>query len=1241
MPNYKDCLFTITLPDGSIKEFKGEEAFKKHLAESEGKVFDTPSAESKKSIEGVAYHGETGKKGAQEAVYLGDKELASSYAEGGGKVKEVRYKIDNPFVVDSDEKSKVIADLAEKFQKENPESRWHPDTTNYINKELKKMGYDGLVIKKEALETEYGYDKIGGTYGDPQVVLFSRDQIKTEDGKSDLIKKALDHANEVKGFYSISFKEKPAEVLQEMANQLHDPASAKEARKSFGDAVSDIALQMYPEPKQIEGPIDPSKPATASNLPPEAQASQEKVYEQIAGTKPNTASGRIPVDPITGGTPKDISSIIKALATDLGQKISFLKPFRNKAIGTYAPGSTGIKIRFAGDLDTTAHEVGHALDDKFSLMKDMMGTPIEKELMTLTKYGGSKPPKGHPEPKKYMLAEGFAEWLRGYVVNPDKAIKDAPETYKLWEEKVDQKTKDAINKFSFDVRTFAGASGRDITLANVEWKPEKEKGLMSRIFNRSENTHMFSVSWADKIAANFLNPMRAFEKAFNYAKGLKGMDEVLPSEDPTVLARLLLGIDGKYGDFLENGLRDVNDNQLLDKEGNAKNIKWLIEPLDNTDRASIERDMQDTIAYMIAERTVELGARFGRESTLSGVGGGVFKDTEVAKKTLAEFNEGDPDKLARIQEAAARYREYATDVMQYMVDKGRLSEEQFKAITQNNLQYVAMHRIIETEPGQEIEVFSKGKGGKLGSVSQPISSIKGSSKKITNPYTSLLDGMYKSIKEADRNNVLVQFRNMIENNRSMYTGDVQPFAEIGQIAKSGDKNAISIFVDGKEEKWVFQSDIYKALKGLDADGYKLPGVLTWHGRILRATVTKFPTFAVRNWIRDFSDRIIKSNEGSGAKEIFGRSKDWSDVNRNGGLNSGLYTRDKEHYYGLMEHSMNEIAKKKNTIFADPSRIKELWHGYENMLQKGETSNRVAEYRAAFQKAKGKGMDDYNASLYASYKTRDLIDFAVMGHYMRVINQLIPFSNAAIQGMRSTAVRAAEKPMAFAARMMIYSTMPQVAVWMWNHRNKEDGEQYENLPAYQRDMYWNIKIGDNKWLAIPKPYELGIPAAGIDRLMSKAWGAKSTFEGYTEDAISLLSPFSEGNLAGPGQPFVEAAVNYDFFRQKNIIPKNEDGLDLSLRNTENASRIGLALQDLVGIDARKIDHVIRSQFSYVGNFAMKVSNIGSDKGQHFDTTDTGLMKASPAYNSPAVQDLTNFAEKWDLTHRAEYRKFRRC
>ena len=102
-----------------------------------------------------------------------------------------------------------------------------------------------------------------------------------------------------------------------------------------------------------------------------------------------------------------------------------------------------------------------------------------------------------------------------------------------------------------------------------------------------------------------------------------------------------------------------------------------------------------------------------------------------------------------------------------------------------------------------------------------------------------------------------------------------------------------------------------------------------------------------------------------------------------------------------------------------------------------------------------------------------------------------------------------------------------------------------------------------------------------------------------------------------------------------IPPYENNLDIALRKTENASRLGKALQELsiMGgkpVDARKIDHFIKGQFSYFGQTALKLSDLGREKGgEDFNLSDFGFFKNTPAYNSPQVQEFMDYAQKWNL------------
>lgn len=129
------------------------------------------------------FHGNTGKKSPSDALYLGDFELASNYGEDTKDVKEYEVTFSNPFIVKSDSDFDPVLDIIVKFQEENPLAKWHPNTTEYVNQELKKLGYDGLILEKEAFETEKGYADIGGTYGDPQIIVFNKEnarEIKAE-----------------------------------------------------------------------------------------------------------------------------------------------------------------------------------------------------------------------------------------------------------------------------------------------------------------------------------------------------------------------------------------------------------------------------------------------------------------------------------------------------------------------------------------------------------------------------------------------------------------------------------------------------------------------------------------------------------------------------------------------------------------------------------------------------------------------------------------------------------------------------------------------------------------------------------------------------------------------------------------------------------------------------------------------------------------------------------------------------
>ncbi|MBI4396814.1 MAG: zeta toxin family protein, partial [Elusimicrobia bacterium] len=1110
----------------------------------------------------------------------------------------------------------------------------------------------------------------------------------------------------------------------------------------------------------------PDQPRSEEVTPTEGEP------EGFASPMRGASAGRIPVAPVPGKKPKKLNEIIFDVSKALGRKVFIGKPSR-ASVGTYYPGSSATVVRYSGDLDTTAHELAHSLDDQLGIVAEWnrAGTvsPFDDELSQFWVYG-SATNSGPRSSLTYKRAEGVAEFLRAYIVNPEATAKQAPKFHEYLQEKLPETTKVALKGFSDDVRAFAGAPAHEKIMANVDWTPPDSGWL--RWLSGGKTGPGFSLTWADRLRTTWLNDLQAFDKAVEYARGERGIEKQLPVDNPQILSRLILGEHAKMDDIFEKGMIDA-DNKRVTKGG----IEYLLEPLDTSSKAKLEQEMMETVSYMIAERTLEkisqrtekalkiinqrrsalaerlqtsaeaagrvverirdeavqkeeaeykealeqmkdeararimdidrrfrqeveelrsptliatgpaqpgqvtrmrlerdtitnrvmeahkarvartrrehearlagIRSRFERQTAevenradaklqgiegrylalatrfieankaakISGAGGGIVTDYEVAIVRTLEVQRN-PEKFARIRDAAQRYREWADAVLQYLRDKGRISTEQYEAIKENNAYYVAMQRVMEVSPDEEIVLFTGKGGGRLGSVIQPIQSFKGSTRAVQNPYTSLMESTYRSVREADRNDVMRAFRDLLTETRGMSQGEVPDLASVGRRAQQGDKNTISTFVNGEREVWQFQEDVYKALKGIVESRVIIPGWLTLIPRVFRATIVNFPPFLARNVIRDFWQRLVISDVNSTPIDQFRRRgpMDISDLKLHGGDQSGHFLRDRVDYMRAMETAMREVVKDKNAILVIPSKMARF---YSAVAEASERTGRLAEYRAAFRHAKEKlGYDDYNAHLFAASKARGLMDFAVAGTVMRYVNQLIPFSNAAVQGLARTARAAGDNPGPFMAKWMLYVVLPTIAIYLLNQR--DDKNEYAQQPAYLRDLFFNVKMGPNLWLRIPKSFEIGVLATGVERALDLAMGNKKAFDGYTGSVARSLLPIDEAALTGPFRGIVQVLANYDFFRQKNIIPPDEAKLDLDLRSTDRGSRLGQALQKVIGVDARNIDFLAREMFGYFGEIAVNLSDTGRPEKRGVGLHTTGLVANSPAYNARDVQ-----------------------
>jgi len=970
--------------------------------------------------------------------------------------------------------------------------------------------------------------------------------------------------------------------------------------------------------------------------------------------------GQINIDPIYNQTPKKLNEIVLDLTKNFEKDVLYTKTKSKgrRYLGYYKPSNAALVIKHINDLNTTAHEIGHALDDRYGFLEKLLskeGSPIKEELLQLSKTG-SKPPKDLQDKKQYKLGEGVAEWIRAFIINPDETINKYPEIYNWYKETVPEKGQKAIDVFSNDVRVFAGSTAINKIQANIVFDPEKKKGSIVEFFKPSAASQEgFNLNWGDRLSVKWIDRTQAIKTATDYATNINGT-ELLPKNNPVLLARLVLGINEKMDNIFENGMVDANLKRIVDKKtGKNLNIEFLIENFDSSSLESIKEEQQFTASVMVAQRVKELYNRFEKENSeakekglpiphsnidrIINAGGGLFKNMDVVNEALNEFEQlktDNPEKAKRIEESARRLRVFADASLQYLKDNGRISEDFYEQIKANGMEYVGLGRVMEANPNERVTGFKNNNGGALGTVAS-FEKVSGSERMLKDPYSFLIETVYKSVKEGDRNKVALSFVNMLESTRQMYEGEPNALATVGRPSKKGEPNTIEVFRNGEPEYWQLNPDIYDAFKNLNSLAGKIPAVFTFLPSIMRWTVTNSPVFALRNRARDLQQKAILNKDGFRFSDWLNKKEYKDRYALFGGGQAGYHLLNEDFYYRTLKEKMEELAKDKNTLLLAPKKIGQA---YSNLLANSERATRLEQYTATYRKAKKKGLDDYDANLVAAYESRDLMDFAVAGTWMQYINQIIPFSNAAVRGTEKAIRTAYKDPVGFSVRMMLYSVIPSVLTLLIAKEmgGDEDDDWYSQLPAWRRDLFYNIKTGDNLVIAIPKPFELGVVGSGAERVIDRTvYKNEKAFEGYGGSVATSLFPFDESAIAGPYGTLVEMAANYDFFRKKNIIPSYEANKKLSLREGDKyASNLGKVIQNATGVDARKVDFLIKDMFTYYGDWATKASNIGDSTKRSFDLPTTGFLRNDAVSQNLDVKWVENAAESYGITQKLPYR-----
>lgn len=719
-----------------------------------------------------------------------------------------------------------------------------------------------------------------------------------------------------------------------------------------------------------------------------------------------------------------------------------------KALGTHNLRTGVIRLQIQDDFSVFAHEVGHHIEIELGkdFQKLMRLHAIELEPMA---YVGADP--------DVKLEEGFAEFFRVYMTNPNWVAKEAPKFNKEFTRYLQQHKPDWLQGLA------------DIQDAFHQWRnlpsdeaiasavvTSKRKGLVGQAL---EDAKGFGIGHsigdflhdAYGLFMDHKHPIQrgVREVAKIYAKNTGQILDLKVADDPYKLARML---DGAQSAGHMDIMHGVHAYRSLEP-GSASLRDALIEAMGGANVLSKwdENLLRDFGAYLWARRAVGEWDRFNQG---------------LIPNEPDKYSRGDHARAIQIFEAdhpqfinaAEKVYDWNRALWRKKLDAGLISQSQYR-------DGLAIRDYVPALRKFDYDGDPVGDGGGKKAKSAKADQVKrfvGSSRDVVNPLESLMADAYQTASAIAHNDMIkaldrlalraghgggkIAERIPAKELRMIFKAD--PMEVIADVAKQNGYGPMEIGIlrDGLEETFgdakgrIFRPQIIsenghnivffrdggqlRALRIADGKlGQQMMqsfGMMQKHEQnfwvdmlampatVMRTGITAAPEFIAANLIRDQVMAAIfygkpfarvKETAKGGMDELFGRDAARR-YNVVGGIMGGenvAALRD-----GAVNRDLQGLRKKgfvvHHLVNKDPKAIAK---GLFALTEVSETSTRIGLFKTFFEEAKLRGLSEYEAALEASYRARDHIDFDRHGFAMTGLSRLVPLLNASLQGTDKT------------------------------------------------------------------------------------------------------------------------------------------------------------------------------------------------------------------------------------------------
>lgn len=530
------------------------------------------------------------------------------------------------------------------------------------------------------------------------------------------------------------------------------------------------------------------------------------------------------------------------------------------------------------------------------------------------------------------------------------------------------------------------------------------------------------------------------------------------------------------------------------------------------------------------------------------------------------------------------YRNFNKQLLNYMEDNGLISKELHNKLNQNTA-YTPYQRLMD-----DVSSFT-GHSQQLGNLNseQVIKKMNGSDRTILNPIEATMSNTMRIINEGQRN---IAARKIAENAFSEHR------LKDGEKPRAG-YDTLNFMENGKKVSYEVPKMVASEMKRLNRvlpEGVeKVINVLSMPAKTLRGGATSLnPVFAASNLVRDQLQTTITGNIGTNIKGTpkallatfgFGEKADnlRSELSRQGIIGS-----EYRQTYGYKQGDlMAELQKEHHLSKKAADRLKHPIDALNDLIGRTEYFTRAQQYFGT----------DGDITAKSQAARNNTLNFSRGGEAIMVINKIVPFLNAGVQGGRQMTNQIVKRPARTALALAAWAGIAMAAkgISESDEKKKElynrvsDYEKKTNLVLFDEDAKYNPETGRIDGLVkIPIPqflYPITDSMNSIkespDALLKTASNIFEVFTGLdTENPVNQLTPTAI-------KPFIEAATNTNTFTKQDIVSdydKNKLPQDKGAKYTTGAARF---LSGLTGVDAPIIDNFIANWSGGLGKDLAKV------------------------------------------------------